>query len=1037
MYDAFTSFPSGRVFSYEWRLWPQVPVTEFDVDGWFRVYLKLAPPSPVIDVSVAAADLSEPLQVSVALTFTLATGSMHKVGDTVSVRPRATSSVAIPLGVPLSAIVSQVCMVDIWVNDDGLPKTVIPPANYVGLLNQGATCYLNVVIQILFHIPKVRQIIYGMDSSSMKPPEENVVLNLQALFAQLETSTEACSTQNLTTSFGWKGTDTNIQHDVQEFWNVLVGNLEERVRTGAIDGLFRGTYRSYIRFKNVHFQVEKAEEFRELSLNVKFCSHIHESFRRYLQPEELAGENQYRDELYGRQDAIMEMEFVEFPPVLALHLRRFEYSTRMRKMTKIKSRFDFHIELDLSPFCRTLPPQKARYELFAVIVHAGNPESGHYYLYLRPQLGDQWYEFNDSIVTPVSAEKAIRENFGGDTHGFGENSTPKSHSAYMLIYVRTADAQNLFSPTPYPVVPRAARDFLAMEAEKERQREQQKIENANNHYFAVVTDSLIEHKAQLSRFTLPCGSDEATPEYVLVKKTEVCRALYTAVSEKLSLPRSSFVLYFVPTKREGPIEEVPCDEMHYVSDYAREAGILFVFDRRYRYSDSDLREMSSDEDDEEEQSFSFYREPETEVSVFAFIYAYFPRSTGKPIHFCAPAVFNGKQEMRHLGNVFRRRYGLRANEKVKIYKIMNERLDPVNKKARFSATQSREAGQFLIEVVDSSVCPSEYQIFSFSVEDATNKQVSYMEVMGYPPTCVQYLQWMKSQKEVFVHGFGSEYAVTVPLEITPADMHAFLIDHVFKSHAEQGTGTPALFANYASRPMAYHTLADSARRTIKPYEELYDIWLDFCPKLDRYTFRAVTWISHDSVFLDQNEPLCPILSTKSTAIDLKKYIASKFPQFENRVEEMRVLSVSGYEIVRVVSDYESLSDVGNPFRVEIIPPDQRGIDPSTMISVALQNRPVMDDFTCFLLDLRPGETLVSMKLRIFAKVRDKLSSQCMDNCQFTVEPWRQNKQVLLHDHDIVANLVDASKHEHIVIQEREDTYAGIYNPDNHTLKIYN
>ena len=49
--------------------------------------------------------------------------------------------------------------------------TDVPPRNgqpYVGLVNRGATCYLNCVMQSLFMIPEVRSAIYNVSLNFLR-----------------------------------------------------------------------------------------------------------------------------------------------------------------------------------------------------------------------------------------------------------------------------------------------------------------------------------------------------------------------------------------------------------------------------------------------------------------------------------------------------------------------------------------------------------------------------------------------------------------------------------------------------------------------------------------------------------------------------------------------------------------------------------------------------------------------------------------------------------------------------------------------------
>ncbi len=72
--------------------------------------------------------------------------------------------------------------------------------------------------------------------------------------------------------------------------------------------------------------------------------------------------------------------------------------------------------------------------------------AGHYYAFIRPNLDDKWYEFNDSNVTEVLKSTALTRGYGGFETKFelrdGKVMESKSMtyiSAYMLVYVREGD----------------------------------------------------------------------------------------------------------------------------------------------------------------------------------------------------------------------------------------------------------------------------------------------------------------------------------------------------------------------------------------------------------------------------------------------------------------------------------------------------------------------------------------------------------------------------------------------------------------------
>jgi len=56
---------------------------------------------------------------------------------------------------------------------------------------------------------------------------------------------------------------------------------------------------------------------------------------RYVETEKLEGENQYDAVEHGKQDAEKGVSFLEFPPVLNLQLKRFDFDMNTGDMVKV------------------------------------------------------------------------------------------------------------------------------------------------------------------------------------------------------------------------------------------------------------------------------------------------------------------------------------------------------------------------------------------------------------------------------------------------------------------------------------------------------------------------------------------------------------------------------------------------------------------------------------------------------------------------------------------------------------------------------
>ncbi|XP_049850722.1 uncharacterized protein LOC126323767 [Schistocerca gregaria] len=325
---------------------------------------------------------------------------------------------------------------------------------FVGLRNQGATCYLNSFLQSLFHLPYFRSAVYAIPTDSTNP---TIPYALQLLFWDLETSNKPVFTTELTKSFGWKSEQLLMQHDIQELARLLEESLEDRMKgtpvEGTIEKLFRGQMQSCVRCTDIDFWSLKDEVFYDLSLNIHKC--LYESIDKFTEVEKLEGPNRWKpNDTLGLQTANKWIKFKTLPPILHLHLKRFNFDWNLQAYVKDNSKLVFPPELDLSPYMVSENPNQSEtlYALYGVLVHSGGMDGGHYYAFLRPYIKSQWYCFDDSLVKGVDESEAIDDNFGGNQIQYirwqDGRSAPvaseKFRSAYMLIYVRKSDQSWIF-----------------------------------------------------------------------------------------------------------------------------------------------------------------------------------------------------------------------------------------------------------------------------------------------------------------------------------------------------------------------------------------------------------------------------------------------------------------------------------------------------------------------------------------------------------------------------------------------------------------
>ncbi|XP_042503959.1 ubiquitin C-terminal hydrolase 13-like isoform X2 [Macadamia integrifolia] len=194
---------------------------------------------------------------------------------------------------------------------------------YVGLKAQSDTHYMNSLFQTFYHIPFFRKVVYDIPTTKNDMLSESTPLALQSLFCKMQYSENSVVVKELRKFFEFR------QYDVLEFSRFLCEKLEDKMKGTIVEDkiqkLFVGRQKNFTKFVNAECQLEKEESFYGLRLDVRGCRDVYDSFEKYVKVESLEGDRNYNDAQLGQQDTRKCVQFISFPPVLQLQLKRFEY----------------------------------------------------------------------------------------------------------------------------------------------------------------------------------------------------------------------------------------------------------------------------------------------------------------------------------------------------------------------------------------------------------------------------------------------------------------------------------------------------------------------------------------------------------------------------------------------------------------------------------------------------------------------------------------------------------------------------------------
>ncbi|EGG03793.1 uncharacterized protein MELLADRAFT_78495 [Melampsora larici-populina 98AG31] len=298
-----------------------------------------------------------------------------------------------------------------------------------GFRNAGNTCFLNATLQALVYTPALAVGLLDRQEHTRDSCRLSHIKNFCAL-CSMRNLISMCLEPNKTARVIEPTPITNSltkiaprmrggrQEDAHEFLRLLI----EAMQNGALGGqeaqakqkdkeatfihrMFAGKFRSRVTCQHCEGTSDTFDTFLDLSLDIGEANNVPNALRKLRKLDLLKGANQYKCEKCKRlRDAKKELSVHEAPPILTLHIKRFNFRGK-----KINKRIQFSDSLDLNAAMDKDAPH-TRYNLYAVVCHQGpSNTSGHYYSYIKTS-DRQWYRADDCSIDRVDRGQVFRND---------------------------------------------------------------------------------------------------------------------------------------------------------------------------------------------------------------------------------------------------------------------------------------------------------------------------------------------------------------------------------------------------------------------------------------------------------------------------------------------------------------------------------------------------------------------------------------------------------------------------------------------------
>lgn len=378
-----------------------------------------------------------------------------------------------------------------------------------GINNMGATCYLNSSLQQILNVRQIRDALFRYNLNNSNNEKDKTTTTTTDATEQSESESEsksendkaaATTTKNETENIKnnknvvvkfeddwvsqlqqllakliysplvsidaspfvrvWKGwddlpIDPHEQQDAGEFVQMLLDRLDSRLEGKPVSKSILGQFEERVVQINGNYSKELLTDFTVFPIQVENLSNFQESFKRFLEPDNLTGKDRYSVEDLGLIDAERYHTIYKAPETMIILLKRFEFDLETLSSKKVNSFFEFTKALDISPLLsddsnKDEKDKIGEYELTGIVMHSGCVIGGHYYSYIKENDTEKWNCFNDSSVYQLEPNFMERCFGGKKLMNYYDQvkkrnvteQVERTESAYLLFYKQNSRDKN-------------------------------------------------------------------------------------------------------------------------------------------------------------------------------------------------------------------------------------------------------------------------------------------------------------------------------------------------------------------------------------------------------------------------------------------------------------------------------------------------------------------------------------------------------------------------------------------------------------------